>query len=164
MARRAERIELPIPDGETTMIRKAAVVCALLMLPAALHAQQGQGGQGRGMGGGMMAMRENVPEFVAGKAADLALSAEQTGRIEAIARALTERNDAIMAEMRTAMQAGGMDRTRMMAARERITKNDEDAWKEVEAVLSAEQLVHANALIEEWRRTRPQPRRPGGGG
>jgi hypothetical protein len=150
------------------MIRKAAVLCALLLLPASLHAQQG-GGMGRGGmgmgGGGMMGMMENVPEFVATKAADLALSAEQVASLEAIAKKLTEKNEPIMAQLRDAMQ-GGMpaqaDRQRLMDSRDTLMKNSEAAQKELEAVLTAEQLARANVMIEEWRRSRPQMRRGGG--
>jgi uncharacterized protein (DUF2235 family) len=144
----------------------AALLALFLLIPAALHAQQGgmgRGGMGTG-GGPMMAMAENVPEFVASKAAELQLTETQLQSVQAIARKLEEERAPILEQLRAGMaQGGGMpDRARMMESRDRVMKLTDDAQKALDEVLSAEQREKSAALVEEWRRTRPQMRRGGG--
>jgi hypothetical protein len=152
------------------MLKKAAVLVTLLLLPAALHAQQG--GQGRGMGMGMggmaMGMADNVPEFIAGKATELQLTEDQVTRIQVIARRFAAQNDSVMGQLRAMMQGGGMrevsaaERERLMAERQKMMKLAEDAGKETDEILTAEQRTHAHRMIEEWRASR-MPQRRGGG-
>jgi len=151
------------------MLKKTAILMALLLLPASLHAQQG--GQGRGgMGMGMtmgMGMMDNVPEFVASKAAELQLTEDQVARIQVIAKRYAAHSDSLMTQLRGAMQGGmremsAADRERLMAERDRMTKLAEATQKEVDEVLTAEQRPRAAALVQEWRSSR-MPQRRGGG-
>jgi hypothetical protein len=153
------------------MLKKAAILVTLLLLPAALHAQQGgQGRGGMGMGGmGMgMGMGENVPEFIAGKAAELQLTEDQVARIQVIARRFAAQNDSIMGQLRAAMQGGGMrevgaaERERLMAERQKMMKLAEHAMHETDEILTTDQRTRAHRMVEEWRASR-MPQRRGGG-
>jgi TolA-binding protein len=134
---------------------------AALAAPAAVQAQQGPGMRG-GMG---MMDQPNIAEFIASRTTELQLSEQQVAQITELGRQLREDAEKQMAEMRAAMQGGGMqnmDRQRMMERREAMQKQAEDARAAVLDLLSDEQKAKAAPIIEEWERNRPMRRRDGG--
>jgi hypothetical protein len=145
--------------------KRVTLALALLAVPAALDAQQERNRPGAGMRAGM-AMRENVAEFVAGKATELELSQEQVTKINALGKELRERDEARRAESRDGMQRGGMpnaaptDRQRM-ERRQAMMKEADEAKTRLLALLDGSQKEKAAALIDEWERSRPAMMRRG---
>lgn len=155
-------------------------LAVLALVPMPLLAQGG--GQGRGMGGpggpgGLMAARmlldEGSVEFLAGKATELQLTAEQTTQLKTIGAAWSEATKESREKVRAAlpqpgqgMGAGG-DRQAMMQRMQDLQpvmqKLQEDDGKSVEEamkVLTEPQQARAKTLLEE-RAESMRPRRGG---
>lgn len=140
------------------MIRRGLIALVLLSLPTVVFAQRGgqrQGGQRGGMG-----MRMSPLAVVLEKKADLQLTDEQVESVEAMEKALTEKNAPLLAKMQEMRQGGQPDREAMMEIFQAITANNTEAQEQLKDVLNAEQLEMATKFIAE---AMPGRGRRGGG-
>jgi len=138
------------------MIKRVMLALVLLAVPTAVFAQGGQR-QGGQRGGGMTMSPLAV---VLEKKADLKLSDEQVKSVEALEKALAEKNAPHLAKMREMRQGGQPDRAAMMEIQQAIRANNTEAQEKLKDVLNAEQLEMATKLIAE---AMPQRGRRGGG-
>ncbi len=146
------------------MSRLLVGICALaLALPGAVavRAQSPEGGEHRA---GPPRMREPLHRFslVLDHSADLSLTSDQVNQLEMERGALTERNKPLEDEARSIMSntrgaeegADAVTREVAMAnfervrkVREQVEKNDKEAWKDGEKVLTKDQKKKADKLI-----------------
>ena len=146
-------------------MRKLMMLTALaLVLPAAAQAQDGP----RQMGG--RAPMLNTVEWLLKNKDEFKAMAEQTTKIEAIAKQFDTETEKLRAEfdkVREEMRGGTADRqtimTKMRPIREELQKKDEAAVAEVLKVLSEDQQKTVKTLIES-RREQMQNRRRNGPG
>lgn len=151
-------------------------LAVLVLAPLPLLAQGGgQGGRG-GMGGGAMSARllidQGSVEYLATKAGDLALTAEQKAGLEAIgvrwSAATKESREEIRTRLPQPGQAAGGNREEMMQRlqemrpfAEKVDEEDRKALAEALTLLNEEQQTKAKALLDE-RRQNARQRRGGG--
>jgi hypothetical protein len=153
----------------------------LLLAPLQLLAQAGGQGRGAGQqgpGGALMTARTLLEhgsvEYLADKAADLQLTAEQTEALKAIGATWSEETKSSRSRIQAVMPApgqppmgGGGDRqARMMQMQElmpvmqKLVDDDEKALGEAMKLLSEPQQTTARLLLDE-RRESMRPRRGG---
>jgi hypothetical protein len=137
------------------MIRRSLIALVLLAIPTMAYAQGGggRGGRGGGMGG------PNPVQVVLDHKVDLKLTDEQTGKLDEMLKALTEKNAPHVAEIQKMREAGTMDREKMQSLAGQMRTNNEEAQDALKDVLNEEQLAAATKFIAEAR-----PGRRGGGG
>ena len=140
------------------MLRRALIAMVLLAIPTMAFAQGGgeRGGQRGGRGMAAMSPLAVVLEHKE----DLKLAAEQVTKVEALDKALTEKNAPHMAKMAEMRQGGQPNREAMMEIQQAIRANNTAAQESLKDVLNAEQLEMATRLIAE---AAPQRGRRGGG-
>jgi hypothetical protein len=149
---------------------------ALLTMPGALAAQAGPPGRAAGPMQ-MMAQRSPV-DIILEHRADLKLSDDQVTKLEAIDRAVEEKNRPHVEKIRETMgnaptRPGGMqnmtpqEREAMRARREavrplmeKIQANNQEGLKQAEEVLAPDQRSQARELIRQAQERRPRPGGP----
>lgn len=156
----------------------AMALAVSILAPLPLLAQAGgQGGQGRGgMGGAMsarMLVEQGSVEYLVTKAADLALTPDQTKQLQAIGTAWADATKEQRSEIKAMLPEpgqgmGGGDRQAMMERMQRmrplaqkLAEDDSKALDEALALLDETQKTKAATLLEE-RRQNARPRRGGG--
>jgi len=135
------------------------VALALLAVPVAVAAQGGPP-QGRGMG-----MASNSAQLLLDRAADLALSADQSAKIKVLADSLVKLN-APHQMVITKIRESGVDmrelpdaeRTKLREASAAMRANDEATRGQLKTLLSAEQWTKAEEI---FAAAMPQRRRGG---
>lgn len=142
-------------------LRRALLVMAILTVPGVAAAQ--------GPGGGQFMARNSVSYLLENRE-QLKLTADQAKKLEAINQKLLEKNRPIFEQIQAMRPAGGFQslsqeerqarREQMRPLLEQLRANDDEAVKEVLAVLGPEQQKTANELLAA-RREQMRGRQPG---
>jgi hypothetical protein len=134
-------------------MRKAIAFLGLLLLPAAVIAQQ----PGQRRGGGRE-FQSNLFERVLQHKTDLALSADQVSKLETLSKGLQEQQKPLIDEMRKQREAGvrrdQMTEEQREAARknmEKLRTQREAALASLKSVLTDEQAAKVKSMLEDSR-------------
>ncbi len=126
------------------------LLAAALLVPVALSAQQQPGQAPRGR----MMMR-NAAAIAIEHKADLGLSDEIVGKLQAIDKQVQDKNAPLVQKMRDAMQGGGFQnmtdeqRQQMQTVRQQLRDNNQAARADVEKLLTPEQVQKLGDLIQQ---------------
>jgi Spy/CpxP family protein refolding chaperone len=144
-------------------MRKAIAFLGLLLLPAAVFAQQGPGRRGG------REFQANLFERILQHKTDLALSADQVSKLEVLSKQLQEKQKPIIDEMRQQREAGvrrdQMTEEQREAARknmEKLRDQREEALASLKSVLTDEQQTKVKSMLEDRRGDRRGRRQHGG--
>lgn len=153
--------------GRMKTVAGAVMALALVAAPALAQGGQGRGGMdGRGMrAGGPAGMERNPAEFVLQHRADLALTAEQVGQLEAIQARVQQENGPRWEQLRAvfgerspadmSVEERQQLRDRMgelQPVREEIRATNRAAGEQIHAILTDEQDAKLRPMMQRGNR------------
>jgi Spy/CpxP family protein refolding chaperone len=143
------------------MSTRRIVAVLLLALPATLAAQGQPSPPQRG--GGFQRGATNPFQVALGKSADLKLTEEQTAKLRELDKALREKNEPIMAEIRKLRGSGTSmrdipeaDRAKLRELMQTIRKNAAEGTESLKDVLTDEQVQQVQKILQEASAPRPR--------